>query len=378
MASRRGPSPEEALSAYRHALIRGASAEELARLAETIDADVIATLEWARETGRAARLTPDSVFANRLERELRRGFAATATDPLPFRTAPPIAPATEVPQSPPPRQLVPLEAPISQPRWAWQALAATAVLVLMVAGAMLGYRLFMAERPQTVFLSSGEPVFETLVNSAVESVRDQSTPIAIERWRFQPDATLTIPAQDGPQWIVAENGTFVVTVDGAAQPLAAGHGVVVPAGQTVELRSTGLEEASALRGVAAASFSLEEFDPAVVTSEVALDTDAHESLPPGTSRIIFSRLTLPPDAAITLEPATGQDWLSVVSGTLAVTLSGDTLPRGWTTGNERDMAAGDPFPVLVPGTTVSLRNPGEEPVVVLRLQVTPLSSPSES
>jgi hypothetical protein len=48
------------------------------------------------------------------------------------------------------------------------------------------------------------------------------------------------------------------------------------------------------------------------------------------------------------------------------------LPPGWESDREQEVAAGDPLPALVPGTLVTLRNVGEEPLVLLRLRVLPI------
>ena len=82
--------------------------------------------------------------------------------------------------------------------------------------------------------------------------------------------------------------------------------------------------------MAAQGFSLEEYDRGLVTKENALDTQAHESLPPGTSlRVVFDRLSIPPGKTMRAEAATGQDWFAIVTGQLGLTLIGDALPQGW-------------------------------------------------
>jgi hypothetical protein len=124
----------------------------------------------------------------------------------------------------------------------------------------------------------GEPTTETLVDGTVNGAPESWTPVAIERWRFLPgEASLRIPPLNGPQWIAADNGPIVVAIDGQGQALQPGSGIVVPAGQAVELRNPGLTEASVYRGVAATGFSLEEYDPARISVETALDTEAHEA-----------------------------------------------------------------------------------------------------
>ena len=180
------------------------------------------------------------------------------------------------------------------PRWTWSQLAAAAVLALMLVGGVLLVRQATIERPQTELGATGQPTTETLVDTTITNAAATWTPLAVERWRFQPGATLTIPALDGPQWIVADTGPLVATVDGTGQSLAPGAGLVVPAGKALTLRNPELGEAAALRGVASSGFALEEYDRSLVTKELALDTEAHEALPPGASHIVFDRLSIPP------------------------------------------------------------------------------------
>lgn len=140
--------------------------------------------------------------------------------------------------------------------------------------------------------------------------------------------------------------------------------------------NTGPAVSSALRGVAEARFVYEEYDQSAITRQTALDTAAHEALPPGASRVVFERLTLVAGTTLVLEPATGQDWLSVASGRLGVTLLGRGLPLNWEAGREREIAVDELLPALVPGTKVTLRNIGDEALVLLRLRVMPAAASS--
>ena len=248
---------------------------------------------------------------------------------------------------------------------------AAVVLALLLVGSVLLVRQVTVDRPQTQLGAIGEPTTETLLDATLTGAAETWTPLAVERWRFQPDGTLTIPALDGPQWIVADTGPVVATVDGTAQALAPGQSLVVPAGQALALHNPGLTESAAYRGVAAVGFSLEEYDRGLVTQEVALDTEAHESLPPGTSHLLFDRFTIPAGTTMRAEAATGQDWFAIVTGQLGLTLIGDALPEGWQSGQERELTPEDPIPVLVPGTRITLHNLGDDPLVLLRLRISP-------
>ncbi len=248
------------------------------------------------------------------------------------------------------------------------------MLVALVAGSIAALRVVRFDPTETQLGAVGEPTTETFVDATVTGAAETWTPLTVEHWRFQEgESPLSIPPLDGPQWIVADGGGIVVTVDGEGRTLAPGESLVVPAGQALGLHNPGLGETSVYRGVAAAGFSFEDYDSAVISKETALVTDAHEAIPPGQSHIVFDRLTIPPGTLITAEAATGQDWFDIVTGRLGLTLIGDALPQGWESGRERELAADDPVPILVPGTSVTMRNVGDEPLVLLRLRVSSLT-----
>ena len=84
------------------------------------------------------------------------------------------------------------------------------------------------------------------------------------------------------------------------------------------MRNPGLAETAVYRGVAATGFSLEEYDRSLVTQEVALDTEAHESSlrAPLTSSSTGSRFQRGRRCAA--DAATGQDWFAIVTGQLGL------------------------------------------------------------
>ncbi|HEU0113559.1 MAG TPA: hypothetical protein VFQ80_02745, partial [Thermomicrobiales bacterium] len=364
------------LSRYREAARTGASAEELASIGAGLDPDLLATVRWSQTSARAARPQPDPVFADRLRRELVQAANANApAQPTPHAVRPrpigiaegdadgralPPAHASAARAAPRPRELPPRR---------WGYLAAVAALVLLaLGGVLLALRLGIG-RPTTEIASPGAPSVETMLDTAIAGAPDSWLPLTIERWSFQPGGTLSIPAVDGPQWLTAETGSIVATIDGASQTLAAGRSVVVPAGQTVAFRNTGLGEVAALRGVASLGFALADYDPALVQKAAAFHTAASMALPPGSSRLVFDQLTIPPDMTMLAEAATGQDWFAIGRGHLGLTLVGDALPAGWSSGHERTLTPADTIPVLVPGTQLTMHNLGDEPLVLLRLRV---------
>jgi mannose-6-phosphate isomerase-like protein (cupin superfamily) len=249
-------------------------------------------------------------------------------------------------------------------------LAVAAALLLALAASLLVLR-STTQSPVTNVLDAAQaPAVETFLDTVVENQAADWTPLSVERWTFQPGgAALIIPALTGPQWIVAEGDGLVVSIGGVERDLATDESLMIPTGQKLVLRNTGPAASSALRGVAVARYVFEEYDRSFITRQTALDTEAHEALPPGASHIVFERLTLLAGTTLLLEPATGQDWLDVASGRLGVTLLGKGAPLNWQSGREREVAADEMLPALVPGTKVTLRNVGDEPLVLLRLRV---------
>ena len=257
--------------------------------------------------------------------------------------------------------------------WPLAQLAA-ATLLLTLFGGLIAIRNATAPRPTTYLEAVGETQVDTLVDATLEGDSATAIPLAVERWTIPPgNSTVTVPLLDGPQWVVVESGTLMAVIDGEQHDLAPGASLVVPAGQTLVLGNAGQEEATALRGVATTRFVLEDYDRAVIRRSPALPTSAHPALPDGISHLLFERLTLPPGAMLSIEPVSGRDWVSVVCGQLGLTLGGDALPTGWQSGREQEIRAGELLPGLAVDTKVSLHNIGEEPLVLLRLRLTPLS-----
>lgn len=337
------------------------------------DPTLLPAVARLRALDRAQRADPQ--LADRIWAELMNEAGITGAPPLP--PAGPSAPVSLNGRAAP-RPVRAERADASRPllhRRPLPRLAAAAVLLVSLAASLLVLRVAAPSRDATILDAAHAPAVETFVDTVVENPDATWTPLSVQRWTFQPGAAaLTIPALTGPQWIVAEGSGLVISLGGAEQDLAPDAGLVVPSGQELVMWNTGQGASSALRGAAEARFVFEEYDQSVITRQTALDTEAHEALPPGPSRIVFERLTLLAGTTLVLEPATGQDWLDVASGQLGLTLLGDGVPLAWQSGREREVAAADVLPALVPDTKVTLRNIGDEPLVVLRLRVMPTAA----
>ena len=91
----------------------------------------------------------------------------------------------------------------------------------------------------------------------------------------------------------------------------------------------------------------------------------------GSGRVTLERLILPPGTAMAPFAKTQFDWIGVASGRVGVTLEGERLPFRWDPGEERAFGLFQTLPVIQPGTEMTLRNAGDEPLVLYRLTITP-------
>jgi hypothetical protein len=361
----------ESLDRYWDELPRGAAEHP-----HEMDPVLVDTVRDLRALHRPPAIDP--AFQHRLEEELLAGPAAASPWPGQWRLHPsgPVSPPSLNGHAPSGAWIPPSTKPNRQ-RWQPFQLAAAAVLALALIGSLLVLR-FAGREPehaQSVLDAASRPTVDTLLDAEMQNAAADWTPLVVQRWTFQPgNATLSVAPLDGPQWIVAERGTLLATVGGDQRKLGEGHALVVPANQTLRVRNPGSAAATAVRGVAAVGFAFEDYPREAISKQNALETEAQEALPPGPSRVIFERLTLLAGSTLVLEPTSGQDWLDVTSGALGLTLLGDGLPPNWHSGREREISADEALPALVPGTRVTLRNLGEDSLVLLRLRVLPIDA----
>jgi mannose-6-phosphate isomerase-like protein (cupin superfamily) len=254
-------------------------------------------------------------------------------------------------------------------RWLAMRSVVAALLVLTL---VAGLSVLRIVRPGMI--GPGEALVETLLDTTieVEGAPGAWVPFGVERWTFPSGpAALRVPPIAGPQWVVVDGGNLVAAVDGTEQTLEPGDSLVVEAGRELVVRNAGAGEAAIYRSVATTGFVFEDFDPRVISRRPVLDTLATLALPTGATRVVFKRLTMSPGGALPPQ-ATGEfEWFGVVEGRLGLTLAGDKLPAGWWAGAEQEVGAFEQWPRLVPGTELTLRNLGEEPLVLLHLTVVP-------
>jgi mannose-6-phosphate isomerase-like protein (cupin superfamily) len=223
------------------------------------------------------------------------------------------------------------------------------------------------------------PATGTLIDASVDDLLAGHTLLLVERWRFRPGPTSgSLPPADGPTLLAVETGTLAVTVDGSQRTLGAGEPIVVPAGLGITMHNPGSTDTfvyivslalwTDIHGQS--DLALFDYDQTLITVELLIGAST-DALPGGPAQIVLERHTLPPGATLTPFEATGLDWLGVGAGSLGLTLAGERLPFRWQPGEEQKILVGQPLPIITPGTMMTLRNAGDDPLVCYRLIITP-------
>ena len=112
------------------------------------------------------------------------------------------------------------------------------------------------------------------------------------------------------------------------------------------------------------------YDPVMYTVDYLI-TASPDGLPGGPSHCILDRLTLPPGSTLPPQEAGPLTWTEVREGVLGLTLKGERLPFRWTSGDERTFRLRQALPITQPGTQMTLRNAGDDPLILYRLTLAP-------
>jgi hypothetical protein len=168
---------------------------------------------------------------------------------------------------------------------------------------------------------------------------------------------------------MASDSTFAVTMDGDEHALAPGAGLVIPPDQEVVVRSTRETEALLLHGGILAGYPPLQFDSRFITYRTPIASSGQ--LPTGGVRVVVERLMLAPGAALPRFTLAQNQWIGLGHGTVGVSLDGERLPLYWGPGDEREVAFPNLFPAIAAGTEVTLRNAGQDQLVLYRLSVMP-------
>ena len=323
------------------------------------------------------RPEPSPAFRRHLRDELMHAHAipvSSHSSPLPLSNGRVSHPGWAVPQMSPP----------ASGRSALAPLATAALLVLTLVG---GFLAFGADRPGRQAIAplllpaisgtpattqGNEPTVETLLDTTFADLPLGASSVFVEPWTFKPGANaLVMQPFAGPRAIIAGNGSFVATLDGEEHGLQPGESLVVPAGQELVVRSTDQGGATLLHVGVMATYPPVQFDTAFITYRFAITTSGR--MPAGATRFVLERMTLAPGSSLPPFTLAENQWVGIGEGTVGVTLAGDRLPLYWESGEEREFAP-DYFPAVASGTQVTLRNAGDEQLILYRLTITPGAS----
>jgi quercetin dioxygenase-like cupin family protein len=346
-----------------------------ADVAGNLDPADAATIRYLHAFG--DRPGPDPTFRRRLREKLMNADGIPVprqSSLLPYTNRRAGQPRWEAPQTLPP----------ASRRRGLAPLATAALLALTLVGGFLasGAGRFgrQAMAPLLLPAISGtaapslasEPTAETLLDTTFADLPDGASSVFVEPWTFKPGANaLVMLPFAGPRAVIASDGTFAIELDGEEHSLRPGESLVVPGGKELIARNTSQSGATLLHVGVMATYPQAEFDTAFITYRYIITTTG--KMPAGAARFVVERFTMAPGSSLPSFTLAANQWVGIGEGTVGVTLEGDRLPLHWESGEEREFAP-DYFPAVAPGTDVTLRNAGDEKLVVYRLTITPGSA----
>jgi hypothetical protein len=325
---------------------------------------------------------PDPAYAMRLRERLMHATA------IPMPLADPLTrPVPEGQSTPPTRPAILLPLPRPRGRWAVAQLATAALLLLTLISSLLIFGLGRPWQPNVpAFLpavgGTPEPVqsitTETMLDASTYALSDGPGIVVFKRLTLQPSPKpLVVLPLTGPVFVLVDSGELTATAARVEHQLEAGN-TFSPAEpkQEVALRATGVETAVVYLVYLQTGPDLPfPRDPVLQTLEVLIDgsTDGLLGCP---CRVQLERFTLPPGSALRPVPANRWSWFAIGEGVLGLTLEGERLPYLFKPGEERTFRPGqylpiDLVPVDQPGTRMTIRNAGDDPLVLFRLTLIP-------
>jgi hypothetical protein len=245
------------------------------------------------------------------------------------------------------------------------------------------YRLAVRPRAAATPTAAVQPEIttETLIEGAVAPMTAGHAQILVNVITLQPGVSGGLDGQVGTVLHAVEAGTVTVVLSGAEREIHAGEQWGGPVDGISGIRNTGPEEArlvelDILDAVATSTSPGNDnspfTDPLGFSARVPVEAGA--TLPAGPLWTTLERLTLPPGATLPAYTATGLDWLGIDAGRVGVALEGERLPFRWDSGEERTYSAGEPLPAIAAGARVTLRNAGDDPLVLYRVALTSLAA----
>jgi hypothetical protein len=230
-----------------------------------------------------------------------------------------------------------------------------------------------------------DPSTETLLEAVTNGLPNDFAVIDVMRWALQPTSEpLVMPPYGGPVLVMVERGQLTAKQHGVETRLKTGE-VFAPTDdeEVVYLQVRGAEEARilvvAFQALGFATACSWGSNPLVHDKHVLIQQAPAHTLPQGSVRLRLERLTVPPGRSLPAHEASSLVWTSVGEGVLGLTLQGQ-MPFLWEAGKERTLYPGQPWPqipdpiinpLLNGSTQMTLRNAGEDPLVLYRLILMP-------
>jgi hypothetical protein len=174
-----------------------------------------------------------------------------------------------------------------------------------------------------------------------------------------------------------EQGTVAIALSDGEQVVTAGESLSASTEDRDVIRNVGDNEARFIEvDLLDAVATHSELGPQFAASDTtgvanAWPIQAGATLPAGSARVVLERQTVPAGAQVPAFTATGLDWLGIEEGRVGVTLEGEHLPFRWDPGEERTFGVDQHPPLFAPGTRVTLRNVGDDPLILYHLTLTP-------
>lgn len=284
-------------------------------------------------------------------------------------------------------QGIPAMRPLRRSRWFLTQLATAALVLLALAGSLLvlgPLRSRSAAWLPMLPAISGTPtaasgiVTETLIDVPNASLPTGPVQIYSGYTELQPGVSASLGGQVGTAAFYVEQGSVRISLSGVEQIVHAGEQWSAPMDGEWGLANVGDDLARIVEA---------DVNDALATSSVDADTNskfsdpegyadifviqAAATLPPGMGRLTLERLTLPPGATMPTVTKAQFDWIGVAAGRVGVTLEGERLPFRWDPGEERTFGLYKSLPGIQAGAEMTLRNVGDEPLVLYHLTIAP-------
>lgn len=277
--------------------------------------------------------------------------------------------------------------PLSVRRWVPAHLATAALLLLIIVSSFF---VFGPGRPgrqgqllAVLPVMSGTPeaqepvVTETLLQDTLSAMPTGAAGVWASAYFMQPGAISQRDGVVGTVVFMLAQGTLTITVGDAQRTLGAGDSWNVRSETGFVVENTGSDEAHLviveIIDTLASSMPATVKGPFIDEMSGTWETwiQAAATLPGGPGQVTLQRLTLAPGAALPTYTESGLDWLGIRTGRLTVRLEGERLPFRWKSGAERAFGRAQILPVFPAGSQVTLRNAGDDPLILYRLTITP-------